>query len=216
MNYISHHEVAHRYDSFASSDFLFGSFAADFARMSNTRKQLAHTTNPEVIEGMIFHRYTNKPAFDDQPEIVSLETDIENSFKSFLPWRTARQASRAGKDLLFDGIQFNEPGSIEDLLITLDCVLAGKVALSGIDDPTPLLEVAKWVVTHGPPRYDNARVVTERLFTTLSRTRTPLPPETFNNVLGVLETHQPTVFAIGPVAMKQTVENLETIYSRLP
>jgi hypothetical protein len=211
MNYISHHEVAKQYNPKSTPGFLFGSFVTDLARMSDTRKLLMGATDPELLAGIKFHRSTNKPAFDDQPAISQLEEDMKNSFMEFLPWRPATQASRAGKDLLFDGIQFSEPRVVEDLSTTLDDVLANRVNFSGIDNSAPLLKVVSYIRRHGPSRYDDARVVAERLYGTLSRTRTPLPEIFFEDVVGVLEAHQPTVFAIGPLAMKQTVDNLRAM-----
>jgi len=214
MNFISHHEVAKQYNPESTPSFLFGSFVTDLARMSGTRRLLMGASGPELLAGIKFHQLTN-PAFDNQPVISKLEEDMKASFMDFLPWRPATQASRAGKDLLFDGIQFSEPRVIDDLSATLDSVLANKVDLSGIDNTAPLLEVVSYIRQYGPPRYDETETVAKRLYGTLSRTRTPLPEIFFDNVIEVLEEHQPTIFAIGSLAMKQTVDNLRAMYLSL-
>jgi hypothetical protein len=208
MNYISHHEVAKQYDPEATPAFLFGSFVTDLARMSKTRRLLIGANNPELLAGIKFHSLTNKPAFDDQPVISQLERDMKISFAKFLPWRSAIQASRAGMDILFDGIQFSEPRVVDDLFTTLDNVLANEVDFSGMTDSIPIVRAASFLRKRGPPRYDDTRVVAEGLFRTLSGLHSHLPTESFEDVVGVLDEHQPTVFAIGPQAMKQTVENL--------
>jgi hypothetical protein len=210
MNFISHHEVAWQYKPKATPSFRFGSFVTDLTRMSPTRRLLVGATNPELLAGIAAHQLTNK-AFDTQTVISQLEEDMKASFEQFLPWRTATQASRAGKDLLFDGIQFREDHVIDNFLTTLDSVLADEVEFSGMADSGPLLEAVSWIRRNGPPRYDDTEVVADRLIRTLSTTRTPLSDSYFEEVVEVFEAHQPTVFAIGRLVMSQTVENLKSM-----
>ena len=130
------------------------------------------------------------------------------AFKEFLPDHTAGQSANAGKDLMFDGIQLSKPHIIEALFNTLDSVLGGEVEFSGIDRPDPIIKVASYIRSQGPPRYDNPEVLALVLQRTLSNYRAKLPDESLASVVKVFETYQSTVFEIGPLAMSQTIENL--------
>lgn len=205
MNYVSHHEVARQFDPAASPDFLFGSCVTDFARMAGARGAFQDFDNPDLQEGIRFHKLTNKPAFDDQPEMKELETGMKVALATFLPLRTAHQASRVAKDLLFDGVQLAQPEVMEAFHGTLNTVLAGDVELpkTGIAD---LFAIIRDIHEHGPPRYDDPAVVSDRLLIVLDKTRTPIDEADQPKVTEVLETFQPLILDAGPLAMSQTVE----------
>lgn len=205
MNYIGHHEVAVRYDPIASFDFLFGSCATDFARMAGTRGVFHDVTNPDLQSGIRLHKQTNKPAFDDQPAMQQLETNLEGQFTEFLAPRVARQASRVSKDLLFDGFLVNNTQVLDNLHATLGMVLEGEVDL-GNADTAALMNTVRPIYENGPPRYDDVEVVAQRLMVVLGKTRTPIHAEQLPNVIDVLGVVQPQVLAQGPSTLSHTVD----------
>lgn len=215
MNFLSHHEIARIYRSDEqplNRTFLFGSVITDLARMSGSRKGIRTAQDPDLLAGIEFHDRTNKPAFDQQPHMLILHESLRESFAAFLPPRTATQAANVSKDLLFDGIQLKDPESLDEFRTTLQAVLSGKVDLSGIQNPTLLLAIVKHLEQHGPPDYGDVEVVTTRLQTVLSRTRTPIEEGFLGEVAQVLSRHQPTIFMLGPLVMDQTVTTLREIF----
>lgn len=214
MNFIGHHEIAKAYNPQANVDFLFGSVMSDFGRMSGTRRFLHMVNNPDLKEGIRFHNITNR-TFDSIPVIEHIEDQLKESFLQFLPKNTAIQASRAGKDLLFDGIFMKNNQALEGIATTIDAALTTKIDLSGINDPSPLLDKLKLISEHGPIRYDLPEIVCNALFKVLSRTRTPIHEDYLLQTTTILERIQPLVFAVGTYAIDQTISALRSPQANL-
>ncbi len=212
MNFISHHETAVLFDSKSSLSFLTGSMVYDLRRISGLKNTLSGLNNEEMLRGIDFHKATNT-AFDNLPQIIEIEESMKELFNKFLPWRTSIQASRAGKDLLFDSIQFKDKSIIEDLMITLENIYNGEVIFSGVENPKPIVQVAGWLLQNGPPRYDDPEIATQRLYGTLSQTRTPIDMLYFDYVLKVMQESQSKILKIGSLSMNQTVNNLKNNFS---
>ena len=205
MNFISHHEAAKIFIPDASPSLLFGSFFDDVARTSKSRKIRSFVLNPDMRAGMVLHNLTNR-YFDALPEIKQLEADMIESFRDFQPWRQSIQASHVGKDLLFDGTQFDKPLVLAGFLTTLNQAIGGEVDFSGIDDPSPFIQVATWATTHGLPRYDQPEVVAEHVYRVLGNTRTPLDRSVFDQVVELFDSYQPRIMSLGSLAMDQTID----------
>lgn len=211
MNFISHHETAIQFNPTLNPDFLTGTFITDIKRISGAKNVLMELSNPDMLEGIKFHQQTNL-VFDSLPQIIELEEDLKNSFNKFLPWRTSMQASHVGKDLLFDSIQFKDQRIIKNFLATLEKIMTNEVQFSNVSNPTPIIDVVDWILSNGPPRYDDPEVATHRLYGTLYKTRTPIDPLYFEDVIKVMEQNQTTVMKIGSIAMNQTIEKLKSTF----
>lgn len=212
MNFISHHETAIQFNPKSSLSFLTGSMVFDLRRISGEKYVLKDLNNKEMLQGIEFHKATNS-VFDSLPQIIEIEEYMKESFNKFLPWRTSFQASRAGKDLLFDSIQFSDKTIVEDLMITLENIIQGKVTFSGIKNPEPIVRVANWIVKYGPPGYDDPDIATQRLYGTLSQTRSPIDIFYFDDVLKIMKKTQSKILKIGSLSMYQTVENLKNTFT---
>jgi len=213
MNFISHHEVARRYSPQTTSpNFLFGSIMPDLARMTNTKRLIYEINDPEVGRGLLIHRLTNKPAFDDQPPVIDLENGLKQDFSKSLPARVATQASRVSKDLMFDGIQFDDPQIINYFYHTLDHALSKTTSLlSSLSNSENLIKGMKHLLDHGVPRYDDTKVVTAILYRTLDKTRTPIDLRKQDEVQRIITSHQATVMGLGSVIMNETVNRLQQL-----
>jgi acyl carrier protein phosphodiesterase len=206
MNYLAHHEVAaHLSDQ---PDFLFGSVVADLARMCGSRRALHEITNPQLAAGNIIHRLTNK-VFDNYPPIKQLEEEMIASFKWFLPWREATQAARAGKDLLFDGTQFVDSQKVNKLMNTFDQVLSSTDRLSQEGLPDNLWQLVDRIRSRGVPDYSETEIATGSLIKVLSKTRTPIPAPSYDQVAVVMDKYKVAVVNLGEAAMSYTVSNLK-------
>lgn len=214
MNYIGHHEVARMYDTNASRPFLFGAIASDLARMSGTRVQNITSIDPEVNRGLRFHRLTNKPAFDDQPEVMRLEEDIRHSLNGIFGdnWRIARQGSRVLKDLLFDALFMRDGVVLGELRETLRIAKDEEIDTTGITRPSDaILPVVVRIHDQGPPDYSDPQQAASRLYIVMSKTRTPFDEQLIPHVADVAAEHLPTVYRIGPVALQETVSALRQL-----
>lgn len=212
MNYIGHHEVARRLEPESGAGFMFGAVVADLLRMSGAKRYL-QSTNSEVMRGVEVHTLTNKPAFDGQQEVITLEEDIRESMNTIFPnYRVAKQCSRAVKDLLYDGYVMGIPGSVEAFDDTLVSALKGDVPLEGLtDDEDALLAVTSYIHDHGPPDYTDLTSVATRLHRIMIGRRTEFSEAEIPRIADVLVPHQETIFAIGDAAMDQTVAILHSL-----
>lgn len=175
--------------------------------MAGSRRILRDLPSIELAEGHNFHNLTNR-AFDSQPFVISLENFMKQSFKDFLPWRTAIQASRAGKDLLFDGTLMHQPSALDELEITLAYAHDSAEVLMGDENTASLVGVIGRLLTMSPPSYDQPEITSRALIHTLLKSRTPIGSDQLSSVTKVMSACLgPTLLASDEV-MKGTLASL--------
>ena len=204
MNYIGHQVVARESHNGNNLNFLFGSMLPDLARIAGTRSILALLADPDAQNGISFHRRTNK-AFDTQPEIEAVEDEMKVAFRSYLPWRTAIQASHVSKDLLFDGYYMTDLTALENVVEVLEYVLLNSHTLGQNELPDSLKRVTQRICLQGPPDYLQPSIVSRILIGVLAKTRTPIDGDVQPQVFDTINSFQPQILSLGSTITRRTI-----------
>jgi hypothetical protein len=211
MNYLSHHEVARRLAGDTDDPaFMFGAMSPDFFGMFHVRK--AFIENQSLLVGLALHQATDI-AFDRQEAIKELEADMIGSFKTFMPRWSAVQSGKVGKDILFDGVLFEDELALNSYRQTMHAAAIGELDIRTIAEPAEQwLDGVRALEATGLPRYDDPRVVAERIQRRLHGTRTAFEISLVPQLAASLAVHQRRVMEIGHTTLSNVVSELSLIF----
>jgi hypothetical protein len=231
MNYLSHHEVARVLTGGENHGAMLGAMVPDFLGMFGTKLV---QPNYLVRRGIALHHATDK-VFDGLAAVRSLEADMRESLGSLrdgndrVNGRVVRAMVAVGKDLLFDGIYFRdedikpieEREPIRAYQQTMSEALAEEVKLTA--DTYNLNSIAgpvdKWRsrfeahFNKGIPRYDDVRIVAQRIHNRLSITKMAFGESLIEPLAAALTEYQARVFEIVPSVHNELFNRLEKDFS---